>query len=48
MEACHQAYHDAKSRPMLVRIHGMDRDKDRESSEDEALSFEKMLKAMLV
>ncbi len=40
--------YNAKSWPMLVRIHGMGRDKDPEFLENEALSFKRMLRAILI
>lgn len=43
MERCH----DPKTRPLLLHIQQMGREKDSEISEDEAMSLEKMLRAML-
>lgn len=39
--------HEPKSRPLLLRIQQMGRKNDPEFSEDEAMSLEKMLRAML-
>jgi serine/threonine-protein kinase SRPK3 len=42
-----ERFHDSKSRPLLLRIHEMGRENDIEFCADEAMSLEKMLRAML-
>ena len=42
-----ERFHDSKSRPLLLRIQQMGRENDPEFSADEAMSLEKMLRAML-
>ncbi len=42
-----ERFHDSKSRPLLLRIHEMGRENDIEFCADEAMSLEKILRAML-
>ena len=39
--------HEARSRPLLLRLHEMRRDIGPEVSEDEAMSLDQMLRSML-
>lgn len=47
LEDRYEALHGLKSRPLLLRIHGTERESDVEFSADEAMGLEKTLRAVI-